>query len=431
MAEPTSAYSVYDMILHVAKAAKIPYYGSDGQQIEMVPTNLHDFDRCLRVVNDGFRRFVNDAPPEGWEWQKRVASVTFGIVEHTGTVDSGDATSLVDATLEDTYDADDDLNGYYVYDTTQEIQALITDYTASGGDITVGAWLDYYGNASSLTPSAGDSFSVTDVATVAGDKSRYFLPDNFGEVAGEIEYAKDSNVGHIEWETASVIRSARANGASYGNPIVAAIDTSLNRKWELLVYPSPTSAKTVKFPYRVGFDGLRALSGLASSGSGTTLVDSSFANVYPDDYFNGWFITTHDGTGKNGYAVVTDFTGATCTFTVADWLSASDKTTAAATDPTTNTSYFVTDGIKHPAGLRFDKAVRSAIMVETAQEFGKLDFDAIGEYINKDLPEAHSADARTKPRTSGRMRSGSPRMFGHGREHHPRQHRSWTDVTYS
>jgi hypothetical protein len=199
MAEPTSAYSVWDLVLRVAKAAKVAYYGSDAQQTAMVPVNAHDFDRCLKVVTDGIKRFIHDAPEDGWNWQKRIAAVTFGIVEATGTVDSGDATSLVDATLETTYDADDDLNGYYVYDTTLKIQALITDYTASGGDITVGAWLDYYGNASSSTPAAGDTFYVTDVATVEGDKARYFLPDDFGEVAGPIEYLRKSNVGHIEW----------------------------------------------------------------------------------------------------------------------------------------------------------------------------------------------------------------------------------------
>jgi hypothetical protein len=161
------------------------------------------------------------------------------------------------------------------------------------------------------------------------------------------------------------------------------------------------------------------VSGLASGGSATTLVDDTFANIYPDDYFNNWIITTHDGTGKNGYAVVTDFTGSTCTFTVADWLSASDKSTAAAADPAASTSYFVTDGLKHPAGQMFD----------TQREFGQLDFDAVGEYLNKDLPEAHRLDGRMRPRVIGVMQSGSYR--GYRGTHQPRQHRSWTNVVYN
>lgn len=429
MAEPTSAHSVYDLILLVAKAAKIAYYGDDAQQEAMVPVNFHDFDRCLRVVNNGIKQFISDAPADGWKWQEQLASITFGIVETTGTVDSGDATSLIDATLETTYDADDDLNGYYVYDTTQEIQALITDYATSGGDITVGAWLDYFGNSSSLTPAAGDAFSVTDVETVNGEKHRYFLPDNFGEVAGEIEYQKQSNVGHISWINEFNIRQRYAASNSLGNPIVAAVRSFRRRLWELITYPSPTAAKTIEFPYRIGFDGLEALSGTASGGSAITLVDSSFANVYPDDYFNGQFITTQDGTGKNGYAVITDFTGATCTFTVADWLSASDESTAAAADPAASTSYFVTDRIKHPAGQMFDVAIKSAIMAETAEEFGPLQYDAVGKYLQVDLPRAYALDARMRPRKTGVMKSGSPRGGFRGR-HHPRGNRSWTDVTY-
>lgn len=429
MAEPTSSYSVWDLVLQVTKAAKIAYYGSDAQQVPMVPVNAHDFDRCLRVVNDGIKRFIHDAPEDGWQWQKRMAAVTFGIVERAGTVDSGSSTTLVDATLETTYDTDNDLNGYYVYDTTLKIQALITDYTTSGGTITVAAWLDYYGNASALIPAADDVFYVTDVATVEGDKARYFLPDDFGEVAGPIEYLRQSNVGHIQWGNITDIRRTRAIGAFNGIPHTAAVRAILNRKWELLVYPSPSVAKTVEFPYRIGFDGLRALSGVASGGSGTTLVDDSFANIYPDDYFNDWIITTHDGTGKNGYAVVTDFTGSTCTFTVADWLSASDKSTAAATDPASATSFFVTDGLKHPAGQMFDIGIRSAIMVEVAEEFGPLEFDAMGKYMQADLQNAYKLDGRMRPRVIGTMQSGSHRHFRGS--HQPRQHRSWTDVVYN
>lgn len=429
MAEVTSAYSLYGLILEVAKAAKIAYYGYDAQGVAMVPTNVHDFDRCLNVVRNGIKRFINDAPVDGWKWQERIAEITFGIVEITGTVDSGDSTSLVDTTLETTYDTDADLAGYYVYDTTLKIQALITVYTASGGDITVGAWLDYLGNASSLTPTAGDTFYVTDVVTVEGNKAHYFLPDDFGEISGDIYYAKGSNVGGIEWTHPSKIVEREANSVSSGDPKHAAVRAILNRKWELLVHPSPSAARTVKIPYRIGFDALIAESGLATAaGSSTTLVAGGLANVYPDDYFIGWEIITLDGTGKGGYAVVTGYTGTTGTFTVADWLSLADKSTAAATDPAENTSYFVTNGLTHPAGQMFDIAIRSAIMAETSEEFGPLQYDAMGKYMQKDLPDAHKLDGRMRPRTVGRMRSGS--RGGMRGSHQPSQHRSWTDVTY-
>ena len=431
MAEVTSVYSVYDLVLQVAKAAKIAYYGSDGQGIPMVPVNEHDFDRCLRCVNDGIKRFIHDAPPDGWKWQERLAEITFGIVEITGTVDSGSSTTLVDLTLATAYDADDDLNGYYVYDTTKKIQALITDYTTLTGTVIVGAWLDYYGNASSLTPAAADVFSVTDVATVAGDKSRYFLPDDFSEIAGEIQYKKGSNVGHIQWDHVNVIRDVVASGTSSGNPTIAAVRSILNRKWELVVHPSPTAAKTVQFPYRTGFNKLQAVTGTAFNGSTTALVttDSHIWKIYPNDYFNGWTIEIISGTGRKSYAKVTDFVsndGTSAVFTVAKWLAADGTSTGAS--PALNSIYYLTDGLKHSAGQMFDMAIRSAIMVEVAEEFGQLSYDAVGKYMQMDLPEAHALDARMRPRTVGSMQSGSRQSFRG--THQPGQHRSWSDVSY-
>ena len=55
--------------------------------------------------------------------------------------------------------------------------------------------------------------------------------------------------------------------------------------------------------------------GTASSGSATTLVDSTYADDYADDYFNDCIIEVITGTGRGEHALVTSFTGLTCTFT--------------------------------------------------------------------------------------------------------------------
>jgi hypothetical protein len=143
MAESTSNYSFYDLILRVALAAGVAYYGNAGDERASIPINAHDLDKCRRAVNDGIKNFISDAPETGWRWMNRIMSVTLATVETTGTVDSGDATSLIDLTLASTYDTDDEIVGYYVYDQTQEIYAAITAYTALTGDITVAAWLHY------------------------------------------------------------------------------------------------------------------------------------------------------------------------------------------------------------------------------------------------------------------------------------------------
>ena len=80
----------------------------------------------------------------------------------TGTVDSGDATSLIDLTLASTFDTNDELIGHYVVDTDKQIYGLIDDYAYATGDITVNDWLDYDGTAvaATLYPAAGDSFKI-------------------------------------------------------------------------------------------------------------------------------------------------------------------------------------------------------------------------------------------------------------------------------
>jgi hypothetical protein len=85
-----------------------------------------------------------------------------GEVVATGTVDSGDATSLLDATLTATFDSDDELIGMYVVDTNKEMYGLIDDYAQSTGDITVDDWLDYDGVAvaAATIPVADDDFIV-------------------------------------------------------------------------------------------------------------------------------------------------------------------------------------------------------------------------------------------------------------------------------
>jgi hypothetical protein len=45
------------------------------------------------------------------------------------------------------------------------------------------------------------------------------------------------------------------------------------------------------------------------------------------------------------------------------------------------------------------------------------------------LPEARTLDGRMRPRVIGTMQSGSHRDFKGS--HHPRQHRSYTDVVYN
>jgi len=154
------------------------------------------------------------------------------------------------------------------------------------------------------------------------------------------------------------------------------------------------------------------ISDIASGGSDTTLVDSGLANLYPDDYFNGWYAYIISGTGKTSYAKVTDYTSSSGTFTVADWLFANG--TAGGVNPAANSVYYVEPvANKHPAGMQFDSIVMSAILAQAETEFEglQLDYSPMQKYLEKDLPAAHRIDARSAPRRLGKMLPGSGRIY--------------------
>lgn len=75
MSEPTSALSFYDLILRIAERGGMAYYGATGQSKAMIPVDAYNLDLCKRIVNDGIRLFIASPPPNGWKWQRRMASV--------------------------------------------------------------------------------------------------------------------------------------------------------------------------------------------------------------------------------------------------------------------------------------------------------------------------------------------------------------------
>ena len=58
---------------------------------------------------------------------------------------------------------------------------------------------------------------------------------------------------------------------------------------------------------------------VASSSTTTTVVSSAIAGTYADDYFNTWGLRITSGDGNGQIRTITDYTGATGTFTVATW----------------------------------------------------------------------------------------------------------------
>jgi hypothetical protein len=432
MSEPTSAYSFQDLVTRVASEKAIAYYASGTSKALPPVDDDYNLQLCKDIVNDAIKMFISDSPKNGWRWMRRIMSVNISNVRITGTADAADSTSLTDATLETTYDEDDDLNGYWIYiltGTGQYSYAQITDYTASGGVVTVSDWLDQYGNAGGTDPDADSTFAITQYETVGGDVARYPLAENFGGSAdGPITYAADTNHSTpIEWCDESYIRSKRSVTVQSGYPQRAAIrrlepldstlsSSSITRRFELILDPKPSAADTLEFPYTLFFDKLDMETGSADSGSDTTLVDGS--RTEGNDYFNGWKIEVISGTGKGSYAIVTDYTGADGTFTVADWLTSSGA--AGGTNPGASSVYVVEPANnRHPAGFMFDESILSACKYKIEEEDDTVNKGFTEKYLKKDLPNAWKIDAKSAPRKLGSMNMNGA----------TRRERVWNSVT--
>lgn len=269
-----------ELCTQIAKEAGTAYRGTAGTARSMLPIDKDDLQDIKDVINAGIRSFISDSPPQGWQWRKRILSVATCGPAVAGTVDSvpeGEVPGIIDATLTDTYIADDDLNDYWIYILTgigAGSYAQITDYTASTGEVVVAAWLADNGGPGGTTPAATDTFVITKYETINGDVGRYPLPEYFGgEVNGVPSYQKNSfNPRELRWVTESDIRRLRQMSVSTGDAYLLAIrqyepesGLSPKRRFELLVYPDPVDDAVVEFPYTLAFNKLDIESGVLTT----------------------------------------------------------------------------------------------------------------------------------------------------------------------
>jgi hypothetical protein len=149
------------------------------------------------------------------------------------------------------------------------------------------------------------------------------------------------------------------------------------------------------------FNKLDAEAGIATGGTAQTLADSTREEA--NDYFNTWILTIVAGTGKTETATITDYTGATGTFTFTALSGGStpDATSVYYVEPAANL---------HPAGFMFDDAVMAACLAETEKQIDEVNEGLVELFYKIHLPNAHLIDGLSRPRSVGNM-SRPPRHF--------------------
>ena len=400
MSEPTSSLVFEDVLTEMAELVGVADYDS-STGIAIHPNDKGDINKLKRAANNGIRRFISDAPPLGWNWMKRIMSITLKI-SSSGTADGNlAATTFSDATLAGTYDNDyyngliiEIVGGVGIGET-----ALITDYVGATGLFTFSAGL-----SGGSTPTATTEFAIG---------HRYALDQSFGgQVEGKPTYLRSSGVGPIEWVNELPIRQWREDGSHGGTPHQMAVRPYGTRRYELLVYPDPGAVEIIQFPYTYYFGKLDILTGTVDSvtGSVPALIVDADRNE-PEDYFNtDWIVEVVSGTGKGSYGVVTNFVKSSGTISVAGWLDIDG--TSVGTDPVANDEYrLLPVSNLQPAGFAFDNVIRLACMAAVEAELDDVQTIWENKYTQA-LGNALKIDARLAPKTVGNF-GGRNKIYGY------------------
>jgi len=93
MAEPTTALTTRTLVKTVAEFIGVGFYGTNGDEEVQCPVDSHDLDVCVRLVNNAIRMLISDAPPNGWNWQKRLMTVGLRVMTDS-TATGGTAVTL-------------------------------------------------------------------------------------------------------------------------------------------------------------------------------------------------------------------------------------------------------------------------------------------------------------------------------------------------
>ena len=264
------------------------------------------------------------------------------------------------------------------------------------------------------------------VNNIDSDAARYLLDASYcGQTAGKIHYiAASAHNTRIEWRDEAFINERRETTTSQtGYPQFVAIvpyqmtgpALAASRRWEMILFPTPHTTETVFFPHLMQFDRFQMEGGTATGASTTSITDSS--RTEPDDFFNTWVVRIISGTGKLSSATVTDYTGSTGAFTVADWLD--QEGAPAGTDPVTGSLYLVepaTNMLQTPFVL--DEAVREACLAkaEMEAEDAELGTRHITYFNDVALPGAWDLDGNSAPRLLGPWSNGPRRAYRRVRE---------------
>jgi hypothetical protein len=238
---PNTALTFNDLVLAVAERLGIAYYGAAGTDAATVPVDTHDLDRCKRLVQDGIRMFIADAPVGGWRWQRPIVDIDIW-----PTIPAG--TNLITG----------------VFGVVTTITAVSDVFTPSMETKTITYGGVGYPILAYVSPKvvtvAGNHACAGVTFTVTAD-GNYTIPVGFsGEATGGVAVSpRTASPSLLAWtaETAlSDLRLANPGATGVTTAVAYQANAVVPSRWDVAVYPVPLVADVLEFPYKVAFNSI-------------------------------------------------------------------------------------------------------------------------------------------------------------------------------
>jgi hypothetical protein len=260
LADPTLGKTFSDLITRVAEY--LGTYSISGG-VAAPPTIPFELDKCKRIVNDAYARFL--AENQRWNFLNVPFSITFAGTPIIGNVTAGGTSTWTDSSLAGVY-ADNYFTGWGVTITHQntalEEQEVIS-YVGATGQFTVAA-TGYSSGTWKTTPAAGDTYQLLPGPTLSlatpslfGQTWRYLMPQDFmGSFLGEFTYGQGQTRLQVHCIDELAIRTMYAASMFSGtvsNYACRPLNTNAGDnggRWELLLFPMPANVATITAKYK-------------------------------------------------------------------------------------------------------------------------------------------------------------------------------------
>jgi hypothetical protein len=241
-----SQFTYDDLRIRCAEFLSSAYHGTDGLSKAAVPTDAVDKDVVDRVVNDGYKRFYME---HDWFFMTPVAEFSLS-AETTGSVTTAGTGTFTDSAMTDTTGTHNGSSIEIVQANGATFHTIVLTQTSSG----VFTFQD-----GSLVFTVGDTYTLATSPAHRGRTDLILMPDDFGgNVRGQITYAGPAGTPRIALNQVSDDRIRELNaGANQTNGDTVAIafrpivqdSPSTPARIEAVLWPKPTSARTLRFRY--------------------------------------------------------------------------------------------------------------------------------------------------------------------------------------